>query len=244
MTRVAPTIAAEDQVLCEGCGYVLSGLPAGANCPECGQDAAASDPTRRRLPAWEDPSDGRPGVVRFVLTTLAVTFRPAAFYRSLVTRHDGRGAYAFAVVHWALSAVMLGTAVDLHLRWFTDFPQPASRAATLFAPLLVIGVYLFLEITTSVAARLTRWEAAYRGLRMPVAVVLRAMYYHAAHYVPVGAAVLATVTGYAFLLASGTVSGLTTPAYVYVLCGEVVVAAFYLFKTYWIAMRNVMYANR
>ena len=32
--------------------------------------------------------------------------------------------------------------------------------------------------------------------------------------------------------------------YLYVLCGEVIVAAFYLFETYWIAMRNMMYANR
>jgi hypothetical protein len=32
--------------------------------------------------------------------------------------------------------------------------------------------------------------------------------------------------------------------YLYVLCGEVVLGAFYLFKTYWIGMRNIMYANR
>ena len=32
--------------------------------------------------------------------------------------------------------------------------------------------------------------------------------------------------------------------YLYVLGAEVIVAAAYLFHTYWIAMRNMMYANR
>ena len=32
--------------------------------------------------------------------------------------------------------------------------------------------------------------------------------------------------------------------YLYVLAGEVVVTAIYLFQTYWIGMRNMMYANR
>ena len=32
--------------------------------------------------------------------------------------------------------------------------------------------------------------------------------------------------------------------YLYVICAEVILAAVYLFKTYWIGMRNMMYANR
>jgi len=31
--------------------------------------------------------------------------------------------------------------------------------------------------------------------------------------------------------------------YLYVLCGEVILAAGYLFMTYWTGMRNLMYAN-
>jgi hypothetical protein len=244
MTRVAPTIPAEGQMLCEGCGYVLDGLPAGARCPECGRDLADSDPDLRRLPAWEDPADGRHEIVRFLATTLSVIFRPRAFYRSLATRQEGRGAYAFAVTHWLLSSLLLGTAVYLHARWFTDLQGFASGSNLLLAGLMVAGVFFFLELTTSVASRLTHWEATYRGLRMPVPVVLRAMYYHAAHYVPVCAVALATVAGYRYLLITGTASGLSGPTYLYVLCAEVIVGAFYLFKTYWTAMRNVMYANR
>ena len=32
--------------------------------------------------------------------------------------------------------------------------------------------------------------------------------------------------------------------YLYILSGLVVVSAIYLFRTYWIAMKNIMYANR
>lgn len=244
MTRVAPTIPAEDQLLCEGCGYVLSGLPDGARCPECGRDAADSHPDLRHLPAWEDPADGRPEIVRFLLTTLAVIFRPRAFYRSLATRHDGRGAYSFGVIHWVLSALLLGAAVYLHARWFTDLSGVVRRGNLLLALLMVAAVFFFLELTTSLAARLTHWEATYRGLRMPTPVVLRSMYYHAAHYVPVCAIALATVVGYQYLLSRGALSALSAPTYLYVLCAEVILGAFYLFKTYWTAMRNVMYANR
>ena len=34
------------------------------------------------------------------------------------------------------------------------------------------------------------------------------------------------------------------PTYLYVLSAEVIAGAFYLFWTYWIGMRNMMYANR
>jgi hypothetical protein len=246
MTRAArtTTIPSDDQLLCERCGYVISGLPPGVNCPECGAPTEESAPDLRRLPAWEDPGNGRPEILRFLTTTLSVTFRPRAFYRSLVTRHAGRGAYGFAVVHWALSSLLLGVAVYLHARWFAAFAGMTTRVNPLIGVVMVLAVFFFLELTTSVAARLTHWEASYRGLRLPMPVVLRAMYYHAAHYVPVCAAACATVAGYQYLLARGGLPPESATTYLYVLCAEVIVAAFYLFKTYWTAMRNVMYANR
>jgi len=36
----------------------------------------------------------------------------------------------------------------------------------------------------------------------------------------------------------------TALAYLYILSAEVILAAGYLFKTYWIAMKNMMFANR
>ena len=35
-----------------------------------------------------------------------------------------------------------------------------------------------------------------------------------------------------------------TQGYLYVLSAEVIIGAIYLFQTYWIGMRNMMYANR
>jgi hypothetical protein len=109
---------------------------------------------------------------------------------------------------------------------------------------MVVAVFVSLWVTTWVAGRLTHWEATYRGLRMPTRAVRRALYYHAAHYVPVGVVVLGTVLGYRELRLREMVSPVTGPMYLYVLCGEVIVAAAYLFKTYWTGMRNIMYANR
>ena len=70
------------------------------------------------------------------------------------------------------------------------------------------------------------------------------MHYHSAHYLPVGLAAVATVLGYQFLLARSICSPYSATTYLYVLSGEVVVFAVYLFMTYWTAMRNLMYANQ
>ncbi|MEA2735292.1 MAG: hypothetical protein QOE14_1743, partial [Humisphaera sp.] len=118
------------------------------------------------------------------------------------------------------------------------FAGPAGFA------LLSIAAYLGLHLTTWAATKLTAWEAAYRGLRLPLGVVRRGMAYHAAHYLPVALLTLATIGSYYVLLRSGRLSYGTLTTYLYVLCGEVVVAAAYLFHTYWIGMRNMMYANR
>src|SRR5207248_8232837 len=110
---------------------------------------------------------------------------------------------------------------------------------------LALFTYAFMFITTRIAARLTAWEATYRGLRLPLPVVLRGLDYHAAHYLPVALMTAATVVGYRVLLLRDPArGGLWAPIYLYVLCGEVIVAAVYLFKTYWIGMKNMMYASR
>ena len=50
--------------------------------------------------------------------------------------------------------------------------------------------------------------------------------------------------GYDVLYLRGIVSPDSYPYYFYGLCGVVVLAAVYLFNTYWIGMRSMMYANR
>lgn len=247
MARVAPIVPSETDQLCEGCGYTLNGLPESGNCPECGKPIAESTiHAPRAHPAWERQSS-RGGVCGgFWRTTAHVLFRPTDFYRTLRTRDvAGRSQYRFAAAHWWLASVLFAFAGALHFGWLVSgSPGELSLAQALLTPLLATITYLALDLVTRLAARLTAWEANYRGIRIPHAVALRGLHYHAAHYLPVALLAVATVGGYQLLLGGGVLSYASAEAYLWVLSGEVVVGAVYLFQTYWIGMRNVMYANR
>ena len=245
-SAAARSVPAESDWLCEGCGYVLNGLPPGGNCPECGQPMRESAAELRHVPLWERP--GAVGPLRvFLATTTAVIFRPTRFYRSFATRGSREQSARFAQIHWAISAILLGTAAWLHADWFLDLGMSMKIGAYVhwYAALpLTFGVYLFLAITTRVAARLTSIEARMRGIRLPVNVVRRGLDYHAAHTLPVALLAFVTVLGYRIALGYSTALMNWGTVYLYTLCVEVVLAAAYLFKTYWIGMRNMMYASR
>jgi hypothetical protein len=237
MTRVAPIVPAESDLLCERCGYTLNGLPAASNCPECGTPIDESIKSDRIPPAWE--TRDRLGVATFLETSADVIVRPTHFYRTTTTRGDVERAARFADLHWVIASLLFATTGTLHARVsFLGLPVLATFVA------LFIGTWLTLWFTTWAAARLTAWEANYRGIRLPIHVVRRGMYYHAAHYLPVGVAALMIVGGYAIALRYNLVGVQTITTYLYTLCAVVIIAAAYLFHTYWIGMRNMMYANR
>ncbi len=243
MPSVAATIPAETDLLCERCGYNLNGLPDNVNCPECGKPLSDSARALRRPPAWEHHHAGF--LRRFFPTTIDVLVRPSHFYRTLATRGSVRDARRFAMIHMLVTAVLISQALVIHSRWLGDtFTGGAAQLRRALIGLSMPITFGLLMLVTSLAARLTAWEAAYRGLRMPREVVLRGLYYHAAHYIPVAAVALATVVGYRYAVDHALTTVQTLPAYLYVLSGEVVVGALYLFWTYWIGMRNMMYANK
>jgi len=236
----------ETDILCENCGYMLNGLPASGNCPECGMTIDTSVSERFRQPSlWEHIGDPRPKWLRFLLTTSQIIFHPKRFFRSSTSRGQIDIAYQFAQIHWAISALLFGFAAWIH--WESELSlhnlsiPPWINPALFFAfPLLA---YLSIAGTIGLAARLTAWEAAYRGYRLPHGVVLRALYYHSAHILPVALAIFITCAGYKYLLSHWLFST-SEPNYLYTLCGEVIISAGYLFNTYWIGMRGWMYANR
>ena len=236
MTRVAPIVPAESDLLCERCGYTLNGLPAASNCPECGTPIEQSIKSDRVPPAWERRD--RAGVATFFETTADVIVRPTWFFRSSTTRGDVDRAARFADIHWGIATVLFATTGTIHARVFFTAPRLATFVA------LFVATWLTLWGTTWAAARLTACEANYRGIRLPIHVVRRGMYYHAAHYLPVALIALAIVGGYALALRYGVASVNTITTYLYTLCAVVIAAASYLFHTYWIGMRNMMYANR
>lgn len=249
MPRVAPRVPESNELLCEGCGYVLNGLPDNSRCPECGKPIVESIGNHRTAPAWEQHIKGAAG---FCKTTSRVIFSPTRFYRTLDVRGSVESARRFARWHCALAAVLFSLAAAGHAWWYLhniySVRTPSNTLSYAMAGVAVILLaslcYVGLFAITRLAARLTNWEATYRGIRLPVIVVLRGLYYHAAHYLPVSAAAAVTVIGYQWLLIHGTASIASATTYLYVLSGLVVVSAIYLFNTYWIGMRNMMYANR
>jgi hypothetical protein len=246
----AENVPRESDILCEGCGYVLNGLPAAGRCPECGKLSAESAATLRTPPAWELGRGNR--ITSFFRITLACIFRPTMFFRSINVTSAGRDSRLFARIHWLIASVLFGACGWLHADLMGGLgplqlvaPAMERKLFLLSFPVFVLATYLFLFAMNSIAARLTTFEATYRGIRLPRPVVLRALHYHAAHYLPVGLLGIATVGGFKlFLLGWPLKAWLFEIAYLYVLCGAVVLSAVYLFKTYWVAMRNLMYANR
>jgi len=237
----------ETDILCEDCGYMLNGLPASGNCPECGTTIDISVSERFRQPSlWEVIGDPRSKWLRFLLTTSQIVFHPKKFYRSSTSRGQIDIAYQFAQIHWWISALLFGMAAWFH--WQSEvmlqYLKPPNWVSPALLPALPLIAYVALSGTISLAARLTTWEAGYRGFRLPHNVVLRALYYHSAHVLPVALTVFFTCAGYHYLLVHLLVRYTSESIYLYILCGEVIVAAGYLFNTYWIGMRGWMYANR
>lgn len=245
MTRVAPAIPASSDLLCEHCGYTLNGLPADARCPECGNPVTDSVADGRVVSTWES-REGGAKVGGFFRTTYDVIVRPTWFFRHLTARRDDpRGAVVFALVHSTVASLLAGVTGAAHFQIISDVSRSTQPEPWLkIFPFAVLSLIL-LWLTTWFAARLTAWESAYRGYRLPIETVKRCLMFHAAHYLPVTLVTAAFAVGYLTAVYAGRLDYPTTvTTYLYGLSALVIVTAIYLFWTYWIAMRNVMFANR
>ena len=245
MAWSATSVPSPADILCESCGYRLNGLPEGGNCPECGAPMADSTSgTRCNDPAWETER-------RFWVTTAQVVFQPTHFYRTLRTRvgpQQHRAAYSFALRHWFLAGFLVALASGLHYSLTEPIGQSGGLEHRIFLLFLwvaaITGVAGFAMMgVTHLAAWLTAWEAGWRGFRLPRQVVLRGMCYHAADLLPVALAILLIVIANRLLWTLGALGYDALVIYLIILSAAAVLGAVYLFWTYWIGMRNMLFAN-
>jgi hypothetical protein len=240
MASAAAIAPDESDVLCEGCGYRLNGLPENGNCPECGKPIEQSLGTHRQYTEFE----ASPSLETFFTTSRKVLFRPTQFYRTVLTRAPTSLAWRFALVHELVTALALGIAAHLHIAYLSGlFGGVGHWSDGWFWLVAAASVWLTIYAVKRLATRLSAWEAGYRGIRLPPAVIRRGLHYHSPHYLPVAFLVLLTVL-VDYHLVWIQHDGSWQFVYLVTLCVEVVVGAVYLFITYWIAMKNIMYANR
>jgi hypothetical protein len=116
--RAARGVSADSDQLslpprCEGCGYDLTHQPAEGRCPECGLALGASLNERVSRPgcAWAGGKTAR----SWLISGLAVLFRPRAFYRRLKLRTPAGADAGFAAWHFLAiaSGALVWTAVML-----------------------------------------------------------------------------------------------------------------------------------
>ena len=233
-----------DDLLCERCGYLLNGLPPDTNCPECGEPVADSTiHSPRRPPPWESGRDR--GVGRFQATALSVLRSPRQFFRHLTSHGDSARSAQFGRLA-ILPALLFNTkTVIMHLFVMRiAFGFGSTRLLVFMLPLAPVVVTAAWLGFYAAIIRLTTLESGYWGMRLPADVVRRALHYDAVQVSL--ASLLPWIVSLAYLcllIGNERVSRFAT-AYLYVLCGAVVVSAVYLFTVYATSMRSLMYANR
>ena len=152
--------------LCETCGYVLQGLPAHANCPECGRGVAASLPAARGGTPWQR----RAGLMSFLRTATATVRRPAVVFESVRLE--------FASGAWLMGLYLVIAAVIFLAPWsgvLLDDPLTAVRsgrlgelvaAALVSVPLRVAAIAAALLALTLVEWAGVQFFANRRGWRL------------------------------------------------------------------------------
>ncbi|MBC8105134.1 MAG: hypothetical protein H7Z14_00970 [Anaerolineae bacterium] len=246
MPRVAPVVPAESDLLCEKCGYTLNGLPESGNCPECGEQIVASTHEDGRSLS---PYEVAPSARSYWKTSIAILLHPKRFYRSVFSRHQTHEALRFSLINLRIAALLFALAAVghaifiLNTRW-SYVTWKHVPAWVLLTAVFALGAYLLLKSIQRLAAWLSAIEAKYWGMRLPLATVRRAMQFHSINYVIVATATVAVVWAFRFLLVLGWNLSYWATSYLYTLSALVVIGAVFLFQMYWIAMRNMMYANR
>lgn len=233
-------VPAESALLCSKCGYTLDGLPSDGRCPECGTAISETTGVRRVPPAWETVG----GLKGWLFTTLGLLRRPIGYWASFQSRPTDaaqyRRAQRFAAWHAALAGLLFAVAITYHARLIG-----IRFGNGIWLPLLAFVVVIVTALGGKwLASHLTAFESRQRGLRLPQPVVWRVLAYQSAALLPFALLAAATVGGARLLVEyQPIVFAKNLHVYIGILAAEAIVGGAYLFWTYWMAMRGVMYAN-
>jgi hypothetical protein len=156
----------ETTLLCERCGYNLSGTGPDGVCPECGLTVGESLPARRTGSPWQR----RPGPLSWVRTGLATLLRPTRTFRALRIRPEGATLLSLLNL-WLAGALIadpwVGTFIADPARTARDLSDP--RQLGLYAVSWLVwglGVGWVLLLLTWVEYAGVRFFAARRGWRL------------------------------------------------------------------------------
>jgi hypothetical protein len=236
----AAVVPEETDLLCEGCGYTLNGLPTSGNCPECGKPIPESMGEHRHL----SPFEIEPSLKSFVSTTRSVLFHPTEFYRTPLVRAHTDEARRFSQIHLTIATVLFALTTVGHAQFVFEVFAIDSRWVIVLAVIGTPLILVLMLLLTKLATWLSAIEARYWGMRLPYQVVARGLAFHTAHYLPVGLLAAGVVWGYRLMLIQQWTNHASDWKYLYALSVTVLLAAGYLFRTYWVGMRNMMHANR
>jgi hypothetical protein len=200
MPGSATLVPETTDLLCEGCGYTLNGLPLSGNCPECGKPIEQSIGEHRDFSLFERA----PSVGAFVRTTAAVVFSPRWFYTHLIARESRPAVRLFSEIHLGLASILFALAATGHYLWVIEtigLLRRPLRALGFFVAAVPATAILLLGLT-ALATWLSALEARYWGMRLPYPVVKRGLTFHRAAYLPVGLIAAGVVWSYQLAVAS------------------------------------------
>jgi len=151
----------ESELLCETCGYVLTGSAPDGPCAECGVPVARSLASERNGATWQRQS----GVVGHLNGLIASVVQPGEEYRRLIIR-DGAMPVRL-LVNIALASVLLAIA------FAAAMPPGSIETASTFMPAfagIILAFCALLMVMTWIETRGVRLFGRQRGWRITPAV--------------------------------------------------------------------------
>lgn len=109
----------EYELLCEGCGYSIEGLPGDGVCPECAKPIVESVPGSRVGSAWQQD----PGLSSWAETIFALMRHPRRALRAVAIEPNHSGTFGNTNVVWAGFVLALTFTLSVAFGWvFRDQP--------------------------------------------------------------------------------------------------------------------------